>query len=137
MTCVATHVAILQKNSDDDELDLNGAPTESPDPADIANADAFKELAQNNQFVATTTPNQPAIDESPDMPDAPGQCPDDTEVGNTEAMPMVIIDCFPSVSAGAPIHDMQCGHSVYKSHCDTCGNSIWSPFSSECDWLFA
>jgi len=30
----------------DDKLDHNGAPIKSPDPANIADADAFEELAQ-------------------------------------------------------------------------------------------
>jgi hypothetical protein len=60
----------------DDELDLDGAPIvtpdpanianadtnavqiESPDPANIADADTFKELTQNSQVFAMTIPNQ-------------------------------------------------------------------------------
>jgi hypothetical protein len=120
-----------------DELDLDGALNESPDPADVADADAFEELAQNNQNFATTTPDQPAINESPDIPDAPNQRPNTMEAGNTEAMLTVVIDHFPSASAGAPIYGMQRGHPVYESRRGTHGDSIWSPFMSECDWSFA
>ena len=123
-----------EKIADDDELDHDGAPFDSPDPADITNADAFEELGQNYPFFATTIPDQPALDESLDMPDAPEQLPNDTEVGNTEA---IIIEHFPSASAGAPIPGMQQGDSVYESQRGADGDSIWSPFVSECDWVFA
>ena len=43
----------------------------APDPADIANADAFEGLAQNDQNFATTTPDQLTINELLDTPDAP------------------------------------------------------------------
>ena len=106
---------------------------EPPDPADIADTDAFEELGQNNHFVATRTPDLLTIDESPDTPDAPEELPNDMEAGNADTMPEVVIDHFPLASAGAPIHGMPCGNSVYKSDRE----SIWSPFTSRCDWLFA
>ena len=130
-----------------DELDHDGAPieygdpaditNEAPDPADIADADAFEELAQNNHNFATTTPDQPTINESPDTPDTPERLPNDMEAGFTEAMPMVIIDHFPFASAGAPLHGMPRGNHIYESQQGTDGDSIWSPFTSQCDWLFA
>ena len=126
-----------EKNTDDNELDHDGARIESPDPADIADADAFEELAQIQPFFAMTTPDQSAIDESLDMPDVPKQLPNDMEAGNMEAMLTVVIDHFPSESAGAPIHGMPHGSSVYESQRDVDGDSIWSPFMSQCDWLFA
>jgi len=68
MTHVAACTAVLNYFFlDGNELDHNGAPieyanpanitNEAPDPANIANADAFEELAQNNQNFAMTTPN--------------------------------------------------------------------------------
>ncbi len=138
-----------------DELDHDGAPVETPDPADIADADAdgvrietpdpadiadadtFEELAQDNQVFARTTPDQPTIDTSPDMPDVPEELTNDMEAGNTEAMPTVVVDHFPFASAGAPIHGMPHGNSVYESQRGTGGETIWSPFTSQCDWLFA
>jgi len=142
----------MKKIADDVELDHDGAPFEPPDPADIADADAFEELAQNQ---AMTTPDQPAIDESLDMPDAeqlpndmeagntetmpnaPEQLPNDMEAGNTEAMLTVVIDHFPSASAGAPIPGVPRGNPVYEPQQGADGDSIWSPFMSQCDWLFA
>jgi hypothetical protein len=58
------------------------------------------------------------------------------EAGNTAAIPTVVIDRFPSVSAGAPIQGMPRGKSIYELQRDA-GDSIWSSFTSECDWLFA
>jgi len=58
-----------------DKLDHNGTPVESPDPADIADTDAFEELAPHGRFFPMTTLDQPTIDESLDMPDAPEQLP--------------------------------------------------------------
>jgi hypothetical protein len=70
------------------------------------------------------------------MPDAPGQLPNDMEAGSTAALPTVVIDHFPSASAGAPIQGMTRGNSIYESQQDA-GDSIWLPFTSECDWLLA
>jgi hypothetical protein len=120
----------------DDDLD-DGDLTEYPDPADVADADAFEELTQNNRFIARTTPDQPTNDESLDMPEPPKEQFDEIEVGNSEAMLTVVIDCFPSADAGAPIHGMQHGDSPYNSHQSMDGDTIWSSFASECDWLFA
>jgi len=120
-----------------DELDHDGTPVESPDPADIADADAFEELAPHGCFFPMTTLDQPAIDESPDMPDAPEQLPNGMGAGNTEGMPTVVINHFPSASAGAPINDMQRRNSMYESQHSADGDAIWSPFTSQSDWLFA
>jgi len=98
-----------------DELDHNGTPVKSPDPANIADADAFEELAPHGHFFPMTTLDQPAIDESPDMPDVLEQLPNGIGAGNTEGMPTVVINHFPSASAGAPINDMRRGNSMYES----------------------
>ena len=120
-----------------DELDYNGTPVETPDPADIADADAFEELAPNGPFFTMTTLDQPAIDESPDMPDAPEQPPNGMGAGSAEGMPTVVIDRFPSASAGAPMDNIPRRNSVYESQQGADGDAIWSPFTSQCDWLFA
>ena len=139
----------------DDELDHDGAPIvtpdtadiadtdtdevqiESPDPANITDADAFEELTQNSQVFAMTTPNQLTIDEPLDLPDTPEELPNDMEAGNTGAVPTVVVDHFPSASAGAPIDGIPCGNSLYESQQGVDEDSIWSPFTSKCDWLFA
>jgi len=59
------------------------------------------------------------------------------EAGNTEAMPTVVIDHFPFASTGALLHGMPCGNPLYESQQGVDGDSIWSPFMSQCDWLFA
>jgi len=113
-----------KKNLDGDGLDHNGAPIEyddpadvadeAPDPANIADTDAFEELAQNNTCFVTTNTDQPTINESPHVPEGPEQLPNDMEAGSTGAMPTVVIDHFPSASAGAPIHGM-CYNPPYFS----------------------
>ena len=119
------------------DADTNGVQIESPDPADIADADAFEELTQNSQDFAMTTPDQLTTNEPLDLPDTPEELPNDMEAGNMEAGPTVVIDRFPSPSAGAPIDGMSCGNSPYESQWGVDGDSIWSPFTSQCDWLFA
>ena len=59
------------------------------------------------------------------------------EAGYTEVMPTVVIDHFPFASAGAPLHSMPCGNPPYRSQQGVDGDSIWSPFTSQRDWLFA
>jgi len=131
---------------DGDGLDHDGArieyddpadvADEAPDPADIADADAFEELAQNNTCFVTTNTDQPTINESPHVPEGPEQLPNDMEAGSTGAMPTVVINHFPSASAGAPIHGMPRGNPSYESQRGADGDSTWSPFTSQCDWLF-
>ena len=121
-----------------DELDHDGIPPIiAPDPADIADADAFEELAQNNQSAATTPPDQSALNESPDFPDASEDVLDNAEACNAEAVPTVVTDPFPSASAGAPIDGMSRGSTIYESQQGADGDSIWYPFQSQCDWLLA
>ena len=131
---------------DGDGLDHDGAPIEyddpanvtdeAPDPADIADADAFEELAQNNTCFVTTNTNQPTINESPHMLEGLEQLPNDMEAGSTGVIPTVVIDHFPSASAGALIHGMPCRNPSYESQRGADGDSTWSPFTSQCDWLF-
>ena len=52
-------------------------------------------------------------------------------------MPAVVIDPFPSASAGAPIDGMSRGNPIYESQQGEDGDLIWYPFQSECDWLLA
>ena len=122
-----------------DPADIAVADAEelAPDPADITDADAFEELAQNDQNFVTRAPDQSFINESQDIPDAPEGSPNDMEAGNAEAMPTVVIDVFPSASAGAPIDGMPHGNSVYESQQGVDGDSAWYPFTSQCDWLLA
>lgn len=125
-----SHQKLLDSDLDDGDL------TESPDPANITNVDAFEELTWNNSFFARTTPNQPTNDESPDMPDTPEPWSNEIEAGDSEAMLTVVIDHFPSANAGAPIHGMQHRDSPSNSHRGMKGYVIWSPFVSQCGWLF-
>ena len=120
-----------------DKLDHNRTPVESPDLTDIANTDTFEELAPHSCFFAITTLGQPTINKSLDMPDAPEQLPNGMGVGNTEGMPTVVINHFPSASAGVPINNMRCRNSMYELQQSTDRDTIWSLFTSQSDWLFA
>jgi len=132
---------------DGDGLDHDGAPIEyddpadvadeAPDPANITDTDTFEELAQNNTCFVTTNTDQPTIDKSPCVPEGLEQLPNDMEAGSTGAMPTVVINHFPSASAGAPIHSMPHGNPSYESQRGADGDSTWSPFTSQYDWLFA
>ena len=122
---------------DDSTLERDGELDEAPDPADVNDADAFEELVQNNECFMTATPDQPTIDEVQDVPNAPEERSNHMEAGNSDGTPEVVIDRFPSPSAGAPIPSAPDGISVNGSHEGTQPDSVWSPFVSQCDWLFA
>jgi hypothetical protein len=118
-------------------LDIERDSNEIPDLADVADADAFEDLVQNNEDFLATTPNQVTIDEVPDVPDAPEEQTNHMEAGSSGSIPEMVIDRFPTASAGAPIPSMLHGSSAKDLHQDTGVDSLWSPFTSQCDWLFA
>jgi hypothetical protein len=118
-------------------LAFDGDSHQAPDPTDVADTDAFEQLVRNNDFFVTTTPDQCTIDEVPDGPSPPEQQSNDMEVGNSEVMSEVVVDRFPSPSAGAPIPSMSHGSSANASLQGVSEDSVWSPFTSQCDWLVA
>jgi hypothetical protein len=118
-------------------LAFDGDSHQAPDPTDVANANAFEQLVRNNEIFVTTTPDQRTIDDVPDRPNPPEQQSNDMEAGNSEAMSEVVIDCFPSPTAGAPIPGMSHGSSANESLQGVSEDSVWSPFTSQCDWLVA
>jgi hypothetical protein len=107
------------------------------DPADITDADAFEELVQNNDIFITTTLDQPTVDEELNALDTPVERSNHMEAGNSEVVPEVVIDNFPSAAAGAPIPSTSHSTFANESRRDTPMDSVWSPFTSECDWTFA
>jgi hypothetical protein len=84
-----------------------------------------------------TTPDQPTLNEVPDEPDALEEQSNQMEVGNSESIPEVVIDHFPSASTGALITSMSHGTVSDELHQDMMADLLWSPFISQCDWLFA
>jgi hypothetical protein len=126
----------MKQITDTGLLDFGGDSHEAPVPADVADANAFEELLRNNGFFVTTTPDQCTTDEVPDGPSPPEHQLDDMETGNSEITSEVVIDRFPSPCAGAPIPDMSHGSSA-NVPLQGVEDSVWSPFISQCDWLFA
>ena len=55
------------------------------------------------------------------------------EAGNLETMSTVVIDQFPHGSTGAPIP----GRAQQESYQDMDVDTVWAPFNSRCDWVFA
>jgi len=94
----------------------------------------YEELAHDIDPSQTVLHDQQAIpDQLPDTPQGPEQPANQIEAGGLETTSTVVIDQFPLSSAGAPIPGMAHGSSAQESDMDT----IWAPFDSECDWLFA
>ena len=113
----------------DDELEENP----DPDPTDAMDADAFEELAQSTNVFT----DQPTVNETPEVPEGPVQQTNHTEAGNLEATSTVVIDRFPSRTAGAPIPDMPRAFSAYESREHELPGSVWAPFKSRYDWEVA
>ena len=118
--------------------EFDSTTNESPDPADITDADVYEELAHDDPFQVVT--HDPAIpDELPDVPQDLEESANQNEAGNLGTIPKstVVVDQFPHRSAGAPIPGIACGSSAQGPHQDMHGDSVWAPFNSQRDWLFA
>ena len=113
----------------------------SLDLADVADADAFEALQQGDGIsTATSLPDQPAIDESLVIPEAEGSIEQEPEIetGILSTGSTLVIDQFPFGSPGAPIPGIPQGRSTYELHqAAVGGDTVWAPFQSQCDWLFA
>jgi hypothetical protein len=133
VTCVTTARPLSDKSFTDDSLDLEVNSYE--DSTNVTGADAFEDLVRNHEDSIMTTPDQHTINEVPDVPDPPEQRSNDMEAGNSEAIPEVVIDHFPSAGVGAPIPGMSHEPSANESNGDMPADSIWSPFASQCDWF--
>ena len=112
----------------DESLDMLDAE-QLPNDMEAGNTETMPDAEQ--------LPNDMEAGNTETMPDVPEQLPNDIEACNIEAMLTVVIDRFPSASAGAPIPGMPCSNPVYEPQQGTDGDSIWSPFMSQCNWLFA
>ena len=119
-------------------IDHDAADTlETPDPAVVVNADSFEELTQTIDFSPASIDHSP-IDNPPDhlenlqQPTNPIEA-DTFDTGTTA----VVIDRFPSETAGAPIPGIPQGLSRYESHQATHGRSVWGPFQTQRDWEVA
>lgn len=93
----------------------------------------YEELTHNIDPCRAGNNDQAIPDELPDIPQRPEEPANQDEAGNLETASMVVIDRFPQSSAGAPIPGMARASSTQDTHADT----VWAPFHSQRDWLFA
>ncbi len=109
------------------------------DNTDSTDANAFEILSQHNVSSAANTetgyPNGDLSSAQP--PENTGPLVIQTETGNSEASPNVVVENFPHGHPGAPVAGTPQGASVYKSTQDILGESLWAPFQSQCDWEIA
>ena len=136
--CSETRIATLNSSELDaytDELDavdpyddLSG-PAE---PADITDADAYEDLTERNSRPISTLPNQRTIDDTAERSDVAIEQAIPFDVPNLERPHTVVIDCLPLGNAGAPISSM-----ARESIEDMNAESLWAPFTSQCDWEVA
>jgi hypothetical protein len=71
-----------------------------PDPADVADADAYEDLIHNNLATIDSEPDQTAIGEAPELTEQedPSAIGDHSDLTSPQGMPTVIVDQFPSVA---------------------------------------
>ena len=124
----------LASDQDSDDVDT----IETPDPADVMDADAFEELTQSIDISSRRAINCIPVDNLPDNLEDRQQQTNTIEAGALETQTTaVVIDHFPSESAGTPIPGIPPGSSRYKSDQAAHGGSVWAPFWTQCDWEVA
>jgi len=116
------------------DLESLAAPLDS---IDITDADLFEELSRGNGPSTATTLNQPALDDTSEVPEDLIEGISQIEGQNSETALTVMIDHFPSGNPGMPIPGLPQGPSAYESYQATASDSVWAPFQSEIDWKFA
>ncbi|KAN0120448.1 hypothetical protein V8E52_004275 [Russula decolorans] len=91
----------------DDLLALEDISDDVPDPADVADADAYEDLIHNNLATIDSEPDQTAIGEAPELTEQedPSAIGDHGDLTSPQGMPTVIVDQFPFGSPGMPIPD--------------------------------
>lgn len=137
------HVRIISAISDTDDI----SSIVPPDPADVADADAYEELLRES--LATTLPDPTTLPEVPEIPNLT-QWEDQTEEDNQADLApsqgcdgcqgtSTVVDEFPFGSPGMPIPDKSRGSTVYESRqaASTSTDSLWAPFRSEFEWKIA
>ncbi|KAF8258815.1 hypothetical protein EI94DRAFT_1814546 [Lactarius quietus] len=55
----------------------------------------------------------------------------------SESLMLLVIDRFPHGEPGAPVPGGHLGSSRYQQSQEAFGDSIWAPFSSQCEWEIA
>jgi hypothetical protein len=88
---------------------------ETPDPTDVADTDAFEELTQSVDVSSGRAIDHALVDNPPhSLEDQQQANPTEVEPLETETI-AVVIDRFPSESAGAPIPGISQRSSRYES----------------------
>ncbi|KAH9027327.1 hypothetical protein EDB85DRAFT_2172376 [Lactarius pseudohatsudake] len=116
---------------------------DTADPDDTIDADLLELLAQDFNCGATvaTDHGPPASSGQPQSVRSPSPDPGpplsvQSEHGNLDGQPQLIVETFPLGSPGSPIPGARQGSNVYQSSHELFGSSIWAPFRSQCDWEF-
>jgi hypothetical protein len=119
--------------------DISDDPPDLPDPADVADADAYEELLRDN---STILHDQMTVGDASGIQE-PTERYDQSEVGDhadltpPQGMSTLVVDQFPFGSAGMPIPDKPQGSSAYESWQAAFTDSPWAPFHSELEWNVA
>jgi hypothetical protein len=123
----------------DDAQDINVDTVKTPDPANVADTDAFKELTRSIDFPSGGGIDcAPVENPLPDDLENPQQQTNPIEAGAFETgTTVVVVVRFPSESAGAPIPGVPRGSSRYELHRAMHRGSVWEPFWTQCDWEVA
>lgn len=124
----------------DDTSGLQDVLNDPPDPADVADADAYEELINNNS--TPIFPNQTTVGKAPEILELTEQY-DQSEAGDQadltppQTSSALVTDQFPFGNPGMPIPEKPQGSSVHESWEATSMDSPWAPFQSELDWNMA
>ncbi|KAF8270613.1 hypothetical protein EI94DRAFT_1698704 [Lactarius quietus] len=59
------------------------------------------------------------------------------DANQSEPLTPLVIDWFLHSEPGAPVHGGHLGSSCYQQSQEVFGDSIWAPFSSQCEWEIA
>ena len=110
---------------------------QAPDPADVADANAFEELTRSINQPSTMVIDHPADNSLADVPEELGPQTNQSEAGSFNTGSTVVVDRFPSDAAGAPIPGIPRGRSLYETCRAGLSGSEWAPFQSQHDWEFA
>jgi hypothetical protein len=121
---------------DSGECSDSDSPTEPPDPADIADADAFEELGDDPSVTSTQPmPDNTPLDTTPNPEQSELGDPADADIVVSESEPAVTVDIqqFPFGMPGAPIPGRAQDPSEYETQAANQA-SPWAPFCSQLEW---
>ena len=112
----------------DDNQGLEEPSGETLDPTDVADAHAFEELTGSIDLSSGMAVDHLSGTSSPGVLEGPELQTNHAEAATFETGTTVIIDRFPSCSAGTPIPGIPRGSSIYDTRCAALSDSDWAPF---------